>query len=145
MTLGEFIAQYRKQHGMSIRSFASAAGMSVQQICNIERGLNSNGKPMMSSTVKTYKQIAEAVGMTETELLNLLDDSVRINPADEKIPITKSDGRYMIIELDSISEAQRMAINEILTSTPQALSAALPEIESLLSSAQALDDLEQSQ
>ena len=146
MTLGEFIKKYRAEHDdMSIRAFARMVGMSPQQVLNIERGIGSNGEPMQSSTLATYKKIAEGIGMSETGLLNLLDDNVRINPSDEKIPITKSDGQYMVIELDSITDAQRIAIQEILNSTPQALSAALPEIESLLSSAQVPDDSEQSQ
>ena len=80
MTLGEFITQYREQHKLSIRAFASKAGMSPQQILNIERNVGSNGKPMLSSTMKTYKRIAETVGMSETDFLNMLNDNVTVNP-----------------------------------------------------------------
>jgi len=80
MNLGEFIKQYREEHGLSIRQFAAFVGMSPQQVLNIERGLGSSKKPM-TSTMKTYKKIAEAVGMSETEFLNLLNDNVTVNPS----------------------------------------------------------------
>ena len=145
MTLGEYIKQYRADHDMSIRSFASMVGMSVQQICNIENGVGSDGKPIQSSTMKTYKKIADALGMTETEFLFQLNDDVRTNPTGEKIPITKSDGQYMVIDLSTISEAQKASIQEILNATPQILSVASPELESLLSSPQVQDDSTQTQ
>ena len=79
MTLGEFIIQYREDHKLSIRSFATMVGISPQQISNIEKGIGNDGKPM-TSTMKTYKKIAEAIGMTENDFLNMLSDDVKVNP-----------------------------------------------------------------
>lgn len=79
MTLSEFIKQYREQHNMSIRSFASLTGISPQQISNIEKGLGNDKKPM-TSTMKTYSKIAKAIGMEENDFLNMLSDNVRVNP-----------------------------------------------------------------
>ena len=81
MTLGEFIKKYREEHGLSIRSFASLVGMSPQAVLNIETGIGSNGKPM-TSTMKTYKKIAEGVGMSVQELLNILNDNIIVYPSD---------------------------------------------------------------
>lgn len=81
MKLGEFITQYREEHGLSIRAFADLTGISVQQISNIEKGIGNNGKPM-TSTMKTYKKIAEAIGMSETDFLNMLNDNVAVNQDD---------------------------------------------------------------
>ena len=83
MTLGEFIKTYRDEHNLSLRSFASMVGMSTQQISNIEKGIGNDGKPM-TSTMKTYKKIAEAIGMTESDFLNMLSDDVRVNPSAEE-------------------------------------------------------------
>ena len=82
MTLGEFITQYCEEHGMSDRAFATLVGISPQQIGNIKRGIGNNGKPM-SSTMNTYKKIASAIGMDETDFLNMLNDNVSVNPADD--------------------------------------------------------------
>ncbi len=84
MTLGEFILNYRSSHNMSIRAFASLSGISPQQISNIERGIGNDGKPM-TSTMKTYKKIAEAVGMSEHDLLTLLSDNVCVNPSSPSV------------------------------------------------------------
>lgn len=82
MTLGEFIKQYRAEHGLSKRAFAMMADISVQQVSNIERGLGNNGKPM-TSTMKTYTKIADAVGIPEKDFLRLLNDDLRVNPSED--------------------------------------------------------------
>ena len=79
MTLGEFIADYIEVHHMSIRSFAAMTGISPQQISNIMKGIGNNGKPM-TSTMTTYKKVADAVGMSERDFLNMLNDNVTVNP-----------------------------------------------------------------
>ena len=99
MTLGEFVKQYRDEHQISISYFASISDMSPQQIINIEKGLGNDGKPM-TSTMKTYQKIARAVGMSEREFMNMLNDNVIINPSDEKDPVTTADdGRDEIMKI----------------------------------------------
>ena len=92
MTLGEFVKNYREEHKLSYRYFASIVGMSPQQIINIEKGIGNDGKPM-TSTMKTYKKIANAVGIDEKEFMKMLNDDVLINPSTEKNPATESDGK----------------------------------------------------
>ena len=132
MTLGEFITKYRAEHEMSVRAFARMVDLSPQQILNIERGIGSDGKPMQSSTMKTYKRIADAIGMDEIDFLNLLNDSVRINPSedDKNMPIVVVDGHKML-DLSVLTESQRSAISLLLQADQQALSSALPDIEIL--------------
>ena len=90
MTLSEFVKNYREEHDLSIRTFASMVGMSIQQVSNIERGIGNNGKPM-TSNYKTYQKIACGIGMEERDFMLLLNDNVRINPSEEKIPATTED------------------------------------------------------
>lgn len=80
MTLGEYIKKYREEHDkMSYRAFAALVGLSPQYVINLEKGLNNDGKPL-SATMETYAKIARGIGISETELLLMLDDNVRINP-----------------------------------------------------------------
>ena len=72
MTLGEYVKQYRKMHGMSQREFANIAGLSNTYISNLERGRNSNGSPVTPS-FETYQAIAGATGCTARDLIDLLD------------------------------------------------------------------------
>lgn len=88
MTLGEFVKRYREEHNLSVRSFANLSGVSPQQIINIENGIGNDGKPM-TSTMRTYRKIASAVGMDETEFLKHLNDDVAVNPSLEKIPMAE--------------------------------------------------------
>lgn len=78
MTLGEFILKYCEEHKLSQRGFAALAGMSPQGINNIIKGIGSNGKPSKPNIDSVHK-IADAVGMSEVELLYMLSDEIVIN------------------------------------------------------------------
>ena len=79
MTLGEIIAKYRKEHDMSMRAFARAAGLSVTYISSLENGVTQRGnKPAPS--LETYKAIAKAMGMDIDTLLRAIDDDIKIMP-----------------------------------------------------------------
>lgn len=75
MRLGEIIATYRKEHGMSQRQFASLCdGISNGYISMIENDRNPcTGKPIIPSLDK-LGSIAEVMGLTLTELLSMADD-----------------------------------------------------------------------
>lgn len=80
MKLGEYIKAYRDAHDkMSYRQFAALVGLSPQYVINLEKGVNNDGKPL-SATMETYAKIAKGTGISETELLLMLDDTVTINP-----------------------------------------------------------------
>lgn len=80
MKLGEYIKAYRDAHDeMSYRQFAALVGLSPQYVINLEKGVNNDGKPL-SATMETYAKIAKGTGVSETELLLMLDDSVTVNP-----------------------------------------------------------------
>lgn len=80
MKLGEYIKAYRDAHDkMSYRQFAALVGLSPQYVINLEKGVNNDGKPL-SATMETYAKIAKGTGISETELLLMLDDSVTVNP-----------------------------------------------------------------
>ena len=79
MTLGEYIKKYREEHELSIRGFAAQVGISPQYVINIENGKNNLGTPVVPS-MTIYSKIAKGTGLTEIELLEMLDDKVRVNP-----------------------------------------------------------------
>lgn len=121
MTLGEFVKNYREEHGkMSVRAFASIVDMSPQQIINIEKGIGNDGKPM-TSTMKTYSKIAKGVGMDETDFMKMLNDNVIVNPSDEKNPVTEIDDESLNIKecndiMRSLSpEKQKLALDLLKT------------------------------
>jgi len=75
MTIGEIIREYRKEHGLSQRQFASLCGdVSNGYISMIERGKNPvNGKPIILS-VEKVAMFAHAMGMSMNQLVEMADD-----------------------------------------------------------------------
>lgn len=109
MTLGEFISKYLAEKDISIREFSAMVKMSPQQFSNIIKGIGNNGKPM-SSTMKTYKKIADALGMSESEFLKMLNDDVQVNPTvtDEDIKFALFGGDGEITD-EMFEEVKRFA------------------------------------
>lgn len=73
MPLGDAIAQYRKEHDMSLRAFARSTGLSATYISMIEKGVNARGSIPMPS-VDTYRAIAKAMGLSLVELFSIVDE-----------------------------------------------------------------------
>ena len=73
MKIGEIIKEYRKEHRYSLREFADICGVSFAQIRLMERGLNSQGKPLIPS-IKSLKAVANGMGMSLSTLLENCDD-----------------------------------------------------------------------
>ena len=79
MTLGEIIAQYRTEHGMSMRAFARASGLSVTYVSSLENGITQRGnKPTPS--LETYRAVAKAMCIDIDTLLRAIDDDIKIMP-----------------------------------------------------------------
>lgn len=74
MILGEIIKQYRIAHGLSQRDFAKQCGMSNAYISMLENNRNTKtGMPVVPS-LETIKTVADTMGVTLTNVLELLED-----------------------------------------------------------------------
>lgn len=74
MNLGELIRNYRMENNLSQRKFALRCGLSNGYIAMLERNENPDtGKPINPGLDK-LKLIAEAMGITSDELIDMLDD-----------------------------------------------------------------------
>jgi len=74
MTLGEYIAAYRQEHGLSQRQFGKQCNLTNGYISMLEKNMNPRtGKPI-SVQMKTLKQIADGLGMTVHDLFLEVDD-----------------------------------------------------------------------
>jgi len=74
MKLGEFIKQYRVEHGLSQRQFAIQCNMSNGYISMLEEGKRPKSDEPVVPTISTMKKIAAAMGMGLHELIGLVDD-----------------------------------------------------------------------
>ena len=78
MNIGEYVKQYRKEHGLSMQAFGVQCGLSRAYIHILEKGMNpTTGKPV-APTIETLNKIAEITGTTIDALISLLDDSQSI-------------------------------------------------------------------
>lgn len=68
MKLSEYVKQYRKEHGMSLRVFAEQCGCSHQYLDRLEKD------QIATPSLGQLKNIASAMGMPVHELLDQVDD-----------------------------------------------------------------------
>lgn len=75
MRIGEIIAAYCKDHGLSYRQFALQCGVTNGYISMIVNGANpKTGRPL-NPTIETYGKLAAGMGMTTNELFEVMDDA----------------------------------------------------------------------
>ena len=80
MTLKEYVLEYRTQHKMSQRQFASTCDLSNGFISMLERGYNPNTQKPITPSLPTLKKLANGMGISLDELLSVTDD-IQINLA----------------------------------------------------------------
>ena len=99
MTLSEVIANYRNEHSLSQRQFATHCGLSNGYISMVEKNSNpSTGKPIVPS-LPYLKKLAHGMHISVDELLSMCDDM----PISIKKPPTETDERSdAIAELSAL-------------------------------------------
>ena len=74
MTLKEMLVQYREDHDISQRQFATICGLSNGYISMLERGENPKTKQPVTPTLPALKKLADGMGMSLSDLLVEVDD-----------------------------------------------------------------------
>ena len=79
MTIGEVIKDYCDRHQISQRAFALRAGMSNGYISQLCRGTPRKGVDHpIHPDISSLQKIASAMGMTLTELCEIVDENTRV-------------------------------------------------------------------
>jgi transcriptional regulator with XRE-family HTH domain len=91
--LGEIIKRYRETHdNMSLREFAKRCGLSHAYIDKLENGYDPvTGKPV-SPTLTTVTAIANALGITNEELMEEIGYVKDVDNTDAQDPLEKARG-----------------------------------------------------
>lgn len=81
MKIGEYIKQYRIEHGVSMQRFAEMCDLSRAYIYILESGRNPSTGRAPVPTIDTLKKIAEVTGVSLDALLQTLDsdDTIMVN------------------------------------------------------------------
>lgn len=95
MTLRSLIKQYRDEHDMSQRQFATLCGLSNGYISMIEKNTNPNTGQPLTPSIPALNKIAAVLGYTLDELLTIADDmpvtlssSISLPKADNFQPVS---------------------------------------------------------
>lgn len=75
MKIGDYVKQYRKNHGLSMQAFGDQCGLSRAYISILEKGINPTTGKSFTPTLETLNKIARASNTTLDVLLEILDDS----------------------------------------------------------------------
>lgn len=91
MKLGDLIVQYRAEHSLSQRQFASSCGLSNGYISMLEKGKNPATSRPVTPTIPQLKKLAGGMGVTLMDLLDRVDDMpIDINSNEAGSPVQLS-------------------------------------------------------
>lgn len=126
MTLKDLIIEYRNDHGLSQRQFATACGLSNGYISMLEKEMNPNTKLPVTPTLPKLKQLASGMGMNLTDLL------VKVDDMPVELILDDADSKKLVPEIEDELDAEIMKIISGLT--PEKKQQALSYIQYLAQS-----------
>lgn len=126
MTLKDLIIEYRNDHGLSQRQFATACGLSNGYISMLEKEMNPNTKLPVTPTLPKLKQLASGMGMSLTDLL------VKVDDMPVELILDDADSKKLVLEIEDELDAEIMKIISGLT--PEKKQQALSYIQYLAQS-----------
>ena len=126
MTLKDLIIEYRNDHGLSQRQFATACGLSNGYISMLEKEMNPNTKLPVTPTLPKMKQLASGMGMSLTDLL------VKVDDMPVELILDDADSKKLVPEIEDELDAEIMKIISGLT--PEKKQQALSYIQYLAQS-----------
>lgn len=94
MTLSDLVQEYRREHGLSQRQFASVCGLSNGYISMLERNINPKTGQPVTPSLPALKKIADGMGISLTDLFTRTDDipvDLLIGDQDETAPAPKAE------------------------------------------------------
>lgn len=126
MTLKDLIIEYRNDHGLSQRQFATACGLSNGYISMLEKEMNPNTRLPVTPTLPKLKQLASGMGMSLTDLL------VKVDDMPVELILDDADSKKLVPEIEDELDAEIMKIISGLT--PEKKQQALSYIQYLAQS-----------
>lgn len=122
----DLIIEYRNDHGLSQRQFATACGLSNGYISMLEKEMNPNTKLPVTPTLPKLKQLASGMGMSLTDLL------VKVDDMPVELILDDADSKKLVPEIEDELDAEIMKIISGLT--PEKKQQALSYIQYLAQS-----------
>lgn len=108
MKLGEWIKDYRKEHGISMQVMADMCGFSKAYVGMLEKGINPTTKRPISPTMQTFQKIADGVGMDVNELIKVLDSDQPVTVTPTSAPSPEPDRPSYYADPETAEVAERL-------------------------------------
>ena len=103
MTLGDYIAAYRRKENYSQREFAKKCHLSNGYISMLERGFNHKTKEPIKPALPQLKKLADGMGITIMELFEAVDDMpVDISIVSESYDFGRGPGEVSLTEAEDL-------------------------------------------
>lgn len=109
MKIGDYVKNYRHEHGLSMQAFGNKCNLSRAYISILEKGINPTTNKPFSPTLETLKKIADVTNTDLDTLLKMLEDNrtvivnatttPQLTPRDERQ--IAADLEKMLADLDS--------------------------------------------
>lgn len=111
MTLGDIIKEYRTDHGMNMRDFATKSGLSRAYVSLLERNINPKTGKEITPSVEIIKKVADAVGKSFDEVFNSIDCTT-------KIIVNSNVSAYQKLVGENLPEMIESIIDQLESSPP---------------------------
>ena len=127
MKLGDYIKQYRTEHGLSQRQFASMCGLSYGYISMLEKGVNtSTGAPIVP-TLQTMRSLATGMGTTIHKIASEVEDLYLDLAGEEKQPSPQEGLSDLAIQIARLVDRLPPESRQLLLVQVRALAQAIPD------------------
>lgn len=116
LKLGDWVKNYRNEHGLSMQAMADLCGFSKAYIGVLEKGINPKTNKPLSPTMQTFQKIATATNYDLEELLKVLDNNqlITVSPIQSSpLPdLTPKDEREIARDLEDMMHSMASAAYE---------------------------------
>ena len=116
LKLGDWVKNYRNEHGLSMQLMADKCGFSKAYIGVLEKGINPKTNKPLSPTMQTFQKIATATNRDLEELMKELDGNqpITVSPAPvESLPeLNSKDEREIARDLEDMIHSVSSAAYE---------------------------------
>lgn len=102
MNLGDFIRNYRTEHGISQDVFAEKSGLSKAYVSILERNYNPKSRKPPIPSLETIKAVSSVIGSDFNDVIALLDGNTKISLKEKSVPVSEDALSYeekVLIEL----------------------------------------------
>lgn len=110
MTLGDIIKAYREEHGLSMRDFARASGLTKGFISMLEHNMNPKTREPIKPSVRTIQMAAKGMFMDFNTLFEMISGDCMIDLTDNYTPLAKKSLRIPVLDHAPDDEAVEDAL-----------------------------------